>query len=455
MSFYTVFCKLKYLNTAIHRLNAMEDTLFFYNPWWTKEIPDYLTKEYRRHAYNKVKEYLKLDRIIVVKGPRRVGKTTLLYQLTKDLLQEAKPEEILYIPFDDPKLTDFNEIIDFYKNNILKKPLDQGKTYILLDEIQYLDNWQHHLKKYFDRNYPIKFIATGSSATLIKKGTESLMGRTIEEVMPPFTFKEYLEYHTGKKTRWKEKPSLQQTKEIEEEARIHFNRYLHKGGFPNIFNVEETGLWQKMIQEDVIEKAVYRDITTLYDIKKPELLEKLLLYLTDISGQILNINNISQSIGLSREYTVKYLTYLKNAYLLLTAKKYAKSVEKTIRSNEKAYIVDPGIINALLNQTQLTEEQSGQLVEGVIAAHLTGKEYYYWRDHYEVDFIVKEDNQLKPIEVKYKNNINKKDLKGLLKFMEKHNVTEATVVTKNQSKTQETNRKTIHYTPAWQFLLEN
>lgn len=434
-------------------MEGIEDTLFFYNPWWTKKIPGYLVKDYRREAYGRVKEHLKLDRIVIIKGPRRVGKTTLMYQLIDELLKQVTAERILYVSFDGKKLADLDAILETYQRKILKAPLDADTAYIFLDEVQYLTDWQTMVKKYFDRSFPLKFIISGSSATLIKKGSESLMGRTIDEVMLPFSFREYVEYHTKRQIGIGETPNLAEVKRIETDARILFEEYLLKGGFPNIFDVRETELWQKMVKEDITDKAIYRDITALYKIKKPEALEKLFYYLTGIHGRILNASNISQSIGLSREYVNEYLTYLKNAYFVHTLRKYSGSVEKTVRSSEKAYILDPAIVNSFLNRTRITDENAGTIVEGLVAEHLRHYETYYWRDYYEVDFILKKDGSLTPIEVKYKNTVDKEDMKGIFNFMERFNAKEGIVVTKDRLETTEDKGHMIRYIPAWLFLL--
>ncbi len=439
----------------------MEDALFFYNPWWTKELPGYLVKDYRRDTFYKLKEYSQTNRIIIIKGPRRAGKTTIMYQLIDDLLKSNKPGNILYLTFDDPKLRiDFDDIMDFYQIKILKKPLDETRTYIFMDEVQYLKNWQYSVKKYYDRNFPIQFIVSGSSATLIRKGTESLMGRTIEETLLPFSFKEFVEYRMNEKIPIDKKfPEIDMSidinfiKKYEINAQVLFNKYLLKGGFPNIFNIPQNEIWQKAVAEDIIDKAIYRDITTLYGIKKPEMLDKLFLYLTGINGQILNINNISRSIGLSREYVNRYMTYLQNAYFLLTIKKFAKSIEKIARSNRKAYIIDPGIINSLLNKTEIDDTSAGHLVESIIAAHLVKYEVYYFRDQYEVDFILKIKDKLIPIEVKYKNTVNKKDTKGLLEFCNKFKINKGFIITKNQYKCEYVENINIQYIPVWAFLL--
>jgi len=445
---------MKKKNVKVMPTMEVEDALFFYNPWWVKKISPYLIKEYKRDAFYKIEKYLDINRIIVIKGPRRVGKTTIMYQMVDNLLRKVNPTQILYVPFDDPKLTDFDKILDFYQNRILKAGLEKKQTYLFLDEVQYLKNWQYHVKKYYDRNYPIKFVVSGSSATLIRKDTESLMGRTIEEILLPFSFREFLQYQLNERISLKlDTLDSLKIKKYEKDAKILFEDYLLKGGFPNIFEIEEIELWQKLIKDDVIDKVIYRDIVTLYDIKKPELLERLFLYLIGINGQILNVSNISNSIGLSRAYVNKYLLYLKNAYFLLGVKKYAKSIEKIVRSNEKVYIIDPAIINSLLNKTRIDEDFAGHLVESIIAEHLLCYECYYWRNYYEVDFIVKIKGRLLPIEVKYKSQVRKKDLNGLLNFMERFNVNKGILITKNLFDKQKLDRKEILFIPAWLFLL--
>ncbi len=437
----------------------MEDAIFFYNPWWTEgRVPRYMLKEFKRDMLYKFEKYLELNRILILKGPRRVGKTTVLYQLLNNLLDEkTKPENILYLSFDDPKLRiDFDKIMDFYQTKILKRTVSEsGIIYIFFDEVQYLENWQYYVKKYYDRNYPIKFIISGSSATLIRKGTESLMGRTVEETLFPFSFKEFFEYNTKEKV----KPlpinqlDMLYSKKYETRAKIMFEKYLLRGGFPNIFDIEETGIWQKLIKEDIIDKAIYRDIASLYDIKKPELLEKLLYYTAGITGQILNVSNISNSIGLSREYINTYMHYLKSAFIVFTLRKYAKSIEKTIRSNEKVFLLDSGLINALLNKTKIDDMFAGRLVEGIVLRHLAKHEIYYWKNHNEVDFIVKIDNEILPVEVKYQNEITGGDLKGLVKFMESYGADRGMVITKDLLDRKSVDGREVILVPAWLFLL--
>lgn len=434
-------------------INGMEE-LVFYNPWWTGAFNKSQVKEYRREMFGTVLQYLeKANRIIIIKGPRRVGKTTLLYQLIAHLLDRGTdPTTILYVSFDDPKLRrDFDAILDFYKTEILRGPLEGREIYVFLDEVQFLDNWQYFLKKYYDRHFPLKFVVSGSSATLIKKGSESLMGRTIEEVLLPFSFREFFAYKTGVKPEPidLERPGLLAVKRYEERAKILFSEYLETGGFPHLFETDKS-LHQKLIREDIVEKALYRDIVALYGVKKPELLEKLFIYLVNSTAQLVNQSTLSRRLGLSRPYVSKYLLYLKHAYFLIAFRNYSTSAGKAARSGEKVYAIDPALIRTFLSGEFAHE--TGHLVESIVARHLFGKRVYYWKNYREVDFIVKE-KEVMPIEVKYKNQYTEKDLSGLLEFSRIYGCRKGLLLTKDLFETISRGEMTIFLRPLWLYVL--
>ena len=427
----------------------MEEVIF-YNPWWKDKFKE--DTPFRRQAFGNILEYIqKTDRIVVIKGPRRVGKTTIIYQIISHLLEKGTdPKTILYLSFDDPKIRkDFDKIIDFYKTEILKSGLETSKVYIFLDEVQFLDNWQYYLKKYYDRKFPIKFIVSGSSATLIRKGSESLMGRTVEELMLPFSFAEFFEYRTGEKPIGS-KLDILDVKKYEDRAKILFSEYLERGGFPNLFGVDQK-LIQKLLREDIIEKALYRDIVGLYEIKKPEVLEKLFVYLVNSTAQTANISNVAGYLGLSRQYVSKYITYLENAYFFISFGKYSRSAGKTLRAAEKIYCIDPAIINTFLSGE--FEHESGHIIESIVARHLFGEDAYYWKNSHEVDFVLKKDGCLLPIEVKYKNAYSNKDFSGIMEFCKKYKAKEGILITKDVFEKKTVNMVKLILIPVWAFTL--
>jgi len=412
---------------------------------------------YKRHVFDALLSYLEIDRIIVLKGPRRTGKTTLMYQLMDSLIEKGvKPDHLVYISFDEVELRVGLDSIIRTLEQVLKLPLKNWRNiYLFLDEVHYLDGWEFQVKKYFDKKLSLKFIISSSASSLLKKATESLMGRTIEEIIMPFGFCEFLDLKSSsttlstliKEARGSAIPlSLTDVSGLvpfSSEIEIFFSEYKERGGFPYLFQISEPILWKRLLKEDIVDKVLYRDLTQLFGIKKPLTLEKLFLYLTANSSGILNISNIANSLQLSREYTEKYLEYLQRAYLIFTVRKYAASIEKQIRSNEKVYVVDHGLINAF------GHARTGTILENMVFRYLHDLKIplYYWRDRYEVDFVVEPEYGTVPVEVKDTDTITKKEIQGIMEFMKRYKSDKGIIVTRGLIKQERIDGKTILFVP--------
>ncbi len=483
----------------IESKEKLKKLLYFHNPWWVDHIvPDSLKLTYRRPVLKKLLGYFTLDRAILIKGPRRTGKTTLLYQIIDELITKKKipAKNIIYLSCDDPELKlltsspsdsriNLSDILDVYeqlRGKTIKELKPNEKIYLFLDEVHFWEGWQFEIKKYFDKKYPLKFILSGSSASLIKRGSESLMGRTIEELILPFSFCEFLSCQLKDKRVDKIILNLQknfapsnllkgvtdlfsdsinvspidQLIPYQNKINIFFDEYLNRGGFPHLLEVENPILWQRLLREDVIEKVIYRDLVDLYEIKKPQVLEKFFLYLAGHSSDIVNITNIANSLCLSREYTLKYLNYLIESFLVFEIRKYSPSVEKQIRSNQKVHLIDSGLITVFGGGNKENRVE-GQKVESLVGRCFLKDNVFYWREREEVDFVLDLDagerKPLLPVEVKYRNTILPRDLKGIIKFMEKYGVREGIVVSKDLLQKRKQDDKILWLIPAWLLLL--
>ncbi|MBW6470471.1 MAG: AAA family ATPase, partial [Methanosarcinaceae archaeon] len=144
------------------------------NVWWgTNKVPDELKQKFVRPKVAEIQGYLEIDRILLLLGARRVGKTTMVHQIIDNLIKEdIEPGNILYIRMDDPFVNKFplTEIIETYRQ--YKVP--EGTVYLFLDEIQHADEWDLWLKTIYDQKENIKIIASGSAAVQLKKQSESL-----------------------------------------------------------------------------------------------------------------------------------------------------------------------------------------------------------------------------------------------------------------------------------------
>jgi predicted AAA+ superfamily ATPase len=303
-------------------------------------------------------------------------------------------------------LSDILDVYEQLREKTTKELKANEKIYLFLDEVHFWQGWQFEIKKYFDKKYPLKFILSGSSASLIKRGSESLMGRTIEELILPFSFYEFLSCQLkdkrldkiilnsqkdftpsnnllkGVKGLFSDMDSPSPTDQLipyQNKIKILFAEYLNRGGFPHLLEVENPILWQRLLREDVIEKVIYRDLVDLYEIKKPQVLEKFFLYLSGHSSDIMNITNIANSLCLSREYTLKYLNYLIESFLVFGIKKYSPSIEKQVRSNQKVHLIDSGLIT-VFGEGNNENRVDGQKVESLIGRCFLKDNVFYWRE---------------------------------------------------------------------------
>ncbi|RMH89548.1 MAG: ATP-binding protein [Calditrichaeota bacterium] len=414
--------------------------LAFHNPWWvTGRVPESLALPFRRPVWERILRYLHLNRVIVIKGPRRTGKSTLLFQLMEHLLQSGVPAaHLLYLPFDDPELKHpFSEILREFEKQLGRELSEGPPVYCFFDEIQHLENWSIQLKKYLDKKWPLKFILSGSSASLIRKGAESLVGRTVEEILLPFSFHEFALFHMEEAHR----KLLRECREgfdfpyrnipdrlhqMERKLEILFQRYLSTGGFPELFGIGDPLLRRKLLQEDILEKVIYRDLVLQYGIKKPEVLEKLFLYLVHQSADIFNVSSLANSLKVSREVITTYMRYLQEAYLIMESRRFAPTVESRVRAAPKIHIIDPGILEVF------AQSSMGKRVESAVARHLFHHQPEYYRNRQEVDFVVRRGKQLLLMEVKYREQLRPADLSGIKAVQARLPHSQGVIITRHQ-----------------------
>lgn len=434
----------------------IKSSLILTNTWWKNEkINDQFLLGRKRYEFNDIIEKIDNKRILSIIGPRRVGKSTLIYQTINYLLENLKVDSkrILLFSGDDPSLF-FNEsdklsdVLDIYFNEILEENISRltDKVYIFIDEIHFIKNWQNYLKVYFDRKYKIKFIVTGSSSMhLFKDANESLLGRIENIYVLPLTFNQFLNFYMTYVSKEKdiEIPKIDlnnMDKSIKELEEIYYNqdlkliiqrvlkKYTLVGGYPEYFEIKDIEVWQKLLLEDIITRGIYKDILTIYNIKSPEILEKLLYYIAANNSQAFAYSSIASTFGIDTVTIMTYLGYLKQAFLINILENYSTNIAKVIRTNKKLSVLDNGINNSLLKQRIIDNDIVGHIVESMVDFDfrlLCEKENYkqfYYRnsDKEEIDIIIDRNIDLIPIEVKYTNQIENADLKVINKFIDEH-----------------------------------
>ena len=444
---------------AITTKEGILKVLTAYNPWWkTGAVNPKLTKTYKRFAFYEAMKRLEqenLRRTVVLTGTRRVGKTTIQYQMIETLLKNGvAPQKIVFLSMDHPmlKLSALNDILDCYHENIYA----EQDVYYFFDEIQYAQDWDKWLKTIYDMQPDTNVVATGSaSPALIKGNQESGAGRWSVIQVPTMSFYEYCELLEVEKPELPKRFKMTSMASITQQERMavmlqlskvqnHFNRYLLVGGFPELALADNDLLAQQIMREDVVDKVLKRDLPSLYNIRNATELERIFLYLCNVSSKIVSIETIAKELsGVSRPTVENYIRYLESANLVYQSWPIDMDGKKILKARPKIYIADAAIRNAvLMDDSVLTDPtEMGKIVETAVYKHVAAFYYqkatsvgYYrgGRKNKEIDVVVEYPNINKIlIEVKYREGAPIADDDAISEFCGKASA--AIIVTKNPS----------------------
>ncbi len=445
----------------------MFEEVIIQNQWWKqKSVDPAKLGKINRQDTEKLCIDIRTKKITCLLGPRRAGKTTLMYGLISHLIDSGTPpNRILFTSLDSPKIRlylekEFDAFIREYVSSIVKEPLDRlsATIYIFLDEIHKLNDWGNFIKYWQDLGLPIKFVISGSSSVRILKGSgESLLGRISFHTILPLKFSEFI----GKKIECDftninllKKANSELILE-KQEIMLKLDDYLLKGGFPEVFDKDPDSSWEILREYKTL--TITRDILDLKDIKEPRILNDLADILSESIGERINYSSFANILKIKVDTVKNYMTYLEEAFLIYTAYFYSKKQVISTRKEKKLLFIDHGLRNSLLLK-EIDELEKTKIMENIIfihILHLKKKELFpkifYWLDDYrnELDIVAMIDKKIIPIEVKYSNKIDSRYLKGLVNFCRKYK-TQGIVVTKDVLKEDE--EEGITYVPAWLFL---
>jgi predicted AAA+ superfamily ATPase len=369
-----------------------------------------------------------LRRAIVLTGARRVGKTTIQYQMIETLLKNGvSPQRIVFISMDHPmlKLSGLNEILECYHENIYANQ----DAYYFFDEIQYAADWDRWLKTIYDMQPKTIMVATGSASPALMKGSsESGTGRWSVIQVPTLSFYEYCalmgieELKLDASIRPTAFGSMTQQERAEIMIKLsvvqnHFVRYLQVGGFPELALSHNDLMAQQVMREDVVDKVLKRDLPSLYSIRNATELERIFLYLCNVSSDIISIEAIAKELnGVSRPTVENYIQYLESANLIYISQPVEMIGRKVLKARPKIYIADAAIRNAvLMDDSVLTDPtEMGKMVETAVYKHVAAFYYqkatrvgYYrgGKKNKEIDIVVDYPNTNNSlIEVKYREH---------------------------------------------------
>ena len=337
----------------------------------------------KRTIQSRLEDKFFKGKVIILYGPRQVGKTTLVKEIQKKNLSNS-----IYFNCDEP---DIREKLESKTSTFLKELIGDKKI-IIIDEAQRVKNIGITLKLIIDNFKDVQVIATGSSSfDLANKTTESLTGRKYEFYLYPFSIEELNP----------EKNKIEIDRTIE-------NRMIY-GLYPEvIIKSAEAEENIKLIAKSYL----YKDILQYQNIKNPNILEKLLQSLALQVGNEVSYNELSNFLDIDKKTVANYIEILKKAFVIFELKPFSRNLRNELRKLRKIYFFDNGVRNALINNFNSLDRRNdaGQLWENFIIServkinsnHGNDCNMYFWRTHdkKEIDYLEEKNGKLYGYEIK-------------------------------------------------------
>lgn len=431
--------------------------LVFDNPWWStgKIADDYDAMPRRPYIdlFYPIVADLTLRRAAILMGPRRVGKTVMLYHAIKRLIDNGvPPHKIIYMSIDTPIYSNvsLDELFSYARASLHEEETDG--FYVFYDEIQYLKDWEVHLKSMVDTYRKTKFVASGSAAAALKmKSNESGAGRFTDFMLPPLTFFEFLQlqHRDGNIIEVKDHSVCPYDTLDIDKLNEYFFEYINYGGYPEVvFSEKIRENPGQYIKNDIVEKVLLRDLPSLYGISDIQELNKLFLHIAFRSGNEFSYETLSSEAGIKKDTIKKYLEYLEAAFLIKVVNRVDQNAKKMQRvTSMKIYLTNPTLRCALYTPIGESDDASGEMVETAIYDQwiLGDKTNFYYanwskgREKGEVDIVWVDPATQKAFslaEIKWTDRFfeDPSQLKSLRRFLETNDGIRKVIVTTKSKK---------------------
>ena len=343
-------------------------------------------KYIKRDKYlQKVIPFIDKQIIKVIVGQRRVGKSYFLRQISDYVKSENSEKHIIFI---DKELYDYNfintaeDLITYVKEQSIEK-----NNVLFIDEVQEIKEFERAVRHFFSKNYDIYL--SGSNSNLLSGDLATMLsGRYIQIKIHPLSYLEFCEFHQFRN----DKKSL--------------DLFFRFGGMPYLKNLVLNDEIVFTYLKNLYQTILLKDVVSRYHIKHIDLLERLVLFLSDNLGSIVSakkINNFlkSQSIKISNSVIINYLNFLDNAFFINKTRRYDLRGKRFLEIGEKYYFSDVGIRNALVG---FRPHDINKVLENIVYTHLLANDYEVKVAKlydYEIDFIAIKNQNIIYIQVAY------------------------------------------------------
>ncbi|MDD4990441.1 MAG: ATP-binding protein [Candidatus Pacebacteria bacterium] len=337
-----------------------------------------------------VEKELNNDEVILIIGARQAGKTTVLRQIENNIKNQNSA--CYFLNLEDPE---YLALLNESPKNLFKIfsfNLEQ-KTFVLIDEVQYLKNPANFLKYFFDEHRQnIKIIATGSSAFYLdRRFKDSLAGRKKIFTLPTLSFREFLRFKAEDDLAKKDFNQLALTDR--EKIIFYYQEYLIFGGYPKV--VLTPLLQKEEVLKDLAYSYIKKDIFEA-SIKQEETFFKLLRILASQIGGLINAAELSSTLNISRTTINDYLLLMQKSFHIALVRPFYKNIRKEITKMPKIYFLDLGLRNFLTRDLKpfFERQDNGQILENALYKEILknndSENIKFWRttQKQEIDFVV-------------------------------------------------------------------
>ena len=381
-------------------------------------------------------------KIVSLIGPRRAGKTYLLYQLMSNIPDIT---DVIYINFEDERLQFDAENLNLILEAYYELYPDKKEIYLFFDEIQEVNSWEKFVRRLYDSVSKQIFITGSSSKLLNKEIATGLRGRTVSFNILPLSFKEYSSF--------KDVPSdLHSTKGKAVLIR-EFKEYMEKGGFPEIVNADS--LFSQKILQSYLDVMIFRDLIERHEISNITALKYFVKKALSNCAKEFSVHKVynelkSQGIKISKDSIYEFIDFCEDAFILSSVSLFSESIAN--QTTKKIYSID--IALSRLVSFSLSKDL-GRILENIVQIELTRKEkeIYYFRDKYECDFIIKEKDSITEafqVCLEFNDDNEEREIEGLKEAMNKFKLKKGIILTLDEEKELDN----IKIIPVWKWLME-
>ncbi len=389
-----------------------------------------------------------IPKIISIIGPRRAGKTYILFHLIAQLRQSVPKDRIIYLNFEDDRifplqLEDMEVLVQAYYE--LFPENKEEKVWFFFDEIQEVPNWEKFIRRLFDTEN-CRIYLTGSSAKLLSRElATALRGRTLPFEVFPLSFSEFLRFNTIEANPATSKGQA---------TILHwFDRWLRQGGFPELIFLPQE-LHRRTVDE-YLGLMLYRDLAERFSVRNPSLLKYILKYAIANVALPMSLTKTfndlkSQGYAVGKNTVYDYLSYLEEAFLIFKTDIWHRSVRAQAVNPSKMYLLDPAFKYAMI-----IGEDTGRMLENAIFLHLRrqGVTPYYVLKKQEVDFYWEGGIPVNVCLDFYSFSTKEREVNGMLEALNFLGLREGIILTRDKEEIIKKEGRQIRVLPAWHILL--